>query len=140
MRSKTRAWRTPLAKVSSVGSKEKEGNMALFDKVKEQASQLAQKAQEAGKAGQAKIEDAQAKRKSDAMLRDLGAALYAQKTTGADNGAEIDRIVSELTAFEAEHGPVAADDASDAPDASGSTPSAGTSSEAEPPPEGGFKL
>ena len=114
--------------------------MALFDKVKEQASQLAQKAQEAGKAGQAKIEDAQAKRKSDAMLRDLGAALYAQKTTGADNGAEIDRIVSELTAFEAEHGPVAADDASDAPDASGSTPSAGTSSEAEPPPEGGFKL
>jgi hypothetical protein len=111
--------------------------MALFDKVKEQASQLAQKAQEAGKAGQAKIEDAQAKRKSDAMLRDLGAALYAQKTTGADNSAEIDRIVGELTAFEAEHGPVAADDSSDT---GGTTPSAGTSGEAEPPPEGGFKL
>jgi predicted nucleic acid-binding Zn-ribbon protein len=111
--------------------------MALFDKVKEQASQLAQKAQEAGKAGQAKIEDAQAKRKSDAMLRDLGAALYAQKTTGADNSAEIDRIVGELTAFEAEHGPVAADDT---PDAGGASPSGGTSGEAETPPEGGFKL
>lgn len=111
--------------------------MALFDKVKEQASQLAQKAQEAGKAGQAKLEDVQAKRKSDAMLRDLGAALYAQKTTGVDNSAEIDRIVGELTAFEAEQGPVAADDASDA---GGSTPGSGPSSEAEPPPEGGFKL
>jgi hypothetical protein len=113
--------------------------MALFDKVKEQASQLAQKAQEAGKAGQAKIEDAQAKRKSDAMLRDLGAALYAQKTTGADHGAEIDRIVGELSAFEAEHGPVAADDASDTTDSGGTTPSSGTS-EGEAPPEGGFKL
>jgi hypothetical protein len=112
--------------------------MALFDKVKEQASQLAQKAQEAGKAGQAKIEDAQAKRKSDAMLRDLGAALYAQKTTGVDNSAEIDRIVGDLTTFEAEHGPVAAEDASDTSDTGGSTPAA--SSEAEPPPEGGFKL
>src|ERR1700722_8181737 len=114
--------------------------MALFDKVKEQASQLAQKAQEAGKAGQAKIEDAQAKRKSDAMLRDLGAALYAQKTTGADNSAEIDRIVSELTAFEAEHGPVAADDRGDPTGGGGATRSAGTSGEAHTSPQGGFKL
>jgi hypothetical protein len=114
--------------------------MALFDKVKEQASQLAQKAQEAGKAGQAKIEDAQAKRKSDAMLRDLGAALFAQKTTGADNSAEIDRIVGELTAFEAEHGPVATDDANEATGADGPTPSAGSAGDAEAPPEGGFTL
>src|ERR1700722_10531223 len=111
--------------------------MALFDKVKEQASQLAQKAQEAGKAGQAKIEDAQAKRKSDAMLRDLGAALYAQKTSGVDNSAEIDRIVSELTAFEAENGPAA----SDGPSAGGgATPNSSATSEGETPPEGGFKL
>jgi hypothetical protein len=110
--------------------------MALFDKVKEQASQLAQKAQEAGKAGQAKIEDVQAKRKSDAMLRDLGAALYAQKTTGTDNSAEIDRIVAELTAFEAENGASGSDDSTPS---GGATPSAG-SSEAETPPEGGFTL
>lgn len=108
--------------------------MALFDKVKEQASQLAQKAQEAGKAGQAKIEDAQAKRKSDAMLRDLGAALYAQTTTGVDKSAEIDRIVGELSAFESEQGPVTGD--SSAPGET--TP--GASGEAETPPEGGFTL
>ncbi|MGH3732795.1 MAG: hypothetical protein ACRDVC_05375 [Acidimicrobiales bacterium] len=111
--------------------------MALFDKVKEQASQLAQKAQEAGKAGQAKVQDAQAKRKSDAMLRDLGTAVYAQRTTGVDNGAEVDRIVGELKAFEAEQGPVATPDSSDA---SGAAPGASTTSEAETPPEGGFKL
>jgi hypothetical protein len=110
--------------------------MALFDKVKEQATQLAQKAQEAGKAGQAKIEDAQAKRKSDAMLRDLGAALYAQRTGATpDNSAEIDRLVSELSAFEAEHGPVEAEDASDA---TGSTPGAATTD--TDTPEGGFTL
>jgi hypothetical protein len=110
--------------------------MALFDKVKEQATQLAQKAQEAGKAGQAKIEDVQAKRKFDAMLRDLGAALYAQRTgTAPDNGAEIDRLVSELSAFEAEQDSGTATDASGATDA---TPKA--SSDDSDTPEGGFTL
>lgn len=107
--------------------------MALFDKVKEQASQLAQKAQEAGKAGQAKIEDAQAKRKLDGMLRDLGAAVYAERSgSSSDNSAEIDRLVGEITAFEAER---EADAASGATGASGSdaAPEGDT-------PEGGFTL
>ena len=109
--------------------------MALFDKVKEQASQLAQKAQEAGKAGQAKIEDAQAKRKSDAMLRDLGAAVYAQQTGASpQNAAEIDRLIGELKTFESEHGSISSGETSDAPEV---TP---PSSEAEQPPEGGFTL
>ena len=116
--------------------------MALFDKVKEQASQLAQKAQEAGKAGQAKIEDAQSRRKADGILRNLGAAVYAQRsgTAGADNSADIDRLVAELKAFEAEHGPLVTSDADD--DASSSSQS--SSGTDTPPdtdtPEGGFKL
>ena len=52
--------------------------MPLFDRVKAQAAQVAQKAQEAGKAGQAKLDEMQAKRKLDGLLRDLGAALYAE--------------------------------------------------------------
>lgn len=105
--------------------------MALFDKVKEQANQLAQKAQEAGKAGQAKIEDAQARRKSDAMLRQMGALVYAQRTgSTTDNDAEIDRLVGQLKAFEAEHGPITGDDAADPPSAPGAADT----------PEGGFKL
>jgi hypothetical protein len=54
--------------------------MALVDKMKAQAAQLAQKAQEAGKAGQSKLADAQARRRADGLLRELGAAFYAQKT------------------------------------------------------------
>jgi hypothetical protein len=112
--------------------------MALFDKVKEQASQLAQKAQEAGKAGQAKIEDAQARRKADGMLRQLGAAVYAQRsgTAGADNSAEVERIVAELKAFEAENGPIASKDSGDD---DGSSPSAPPAPDTDTP-EGGFTL
>ena len=107
--------------------------MALIDKVKAQASQLAQKAQEAGKAGQAKLEDVQARRRADGMLRDLGAAIYAQRSGGAggEGDAEIDRLVSELAAFESEHGSLAEHGSNDGGgDAAGETE----------PPEGGFKL
>jgi hypothetical protein len=108
--------------------------MALMDKMKAQATQLAQKAQEAGKAGQSKLEDAKANRRADAMLRDLGAAVYAQKSgTATDQTAsDIDRLVAELKAHEAEHGAVGdSAEADTAPDAATQT---------EPPPEGGFTL
>jgi hypothetical protein len=122
--------------------------MALFDKVKEQANQLAQKAQEAGKAGQAKVQDAQSKRKADGILRQLGAAYYAQRTgtAGSDNNAEVDRLIAELKTYESEHGPIASsgaeDDATPTSSATDTTPS---SSASEAPkdadtPEGGFKL
>lgn len=109
--------------------------MALMDKMKAQASQLAQKAQEAGKAGQSKLEDAKANRRADALLRDLGAAVYAQKSgTATDQTAgDIDRLVGELKAHEAEHGAVGAS----APETD-AAPDAGTETEA--PPEGGFTL
>src|ERR1019366_2789170 len=84
--------------------------MALMDKMKAQAAQLAQKAQEAGKAGQSKIGDVQAKRRADGLLRELGAAVYAQRSgsaTGATS-SEIDRLVGELTKLEPESGPRAA--------------------------------
>jgi hypothetical protein len=82
--------------------------MGLLDKVKVQAAQVAEKAQEAGKAGQAKIEEAQAKRKVDGMFRELGAAVYAERTgkVGADPSV-IERLVAEIKAFEAEHGATA---------------------------------
>ena len=82
--------------------------MGLMDKVKAQATQVAQKAQEAGKAGQAKLGAAQGKKREDALLRDLGAAFYADKTGKgtAENAAEIERILAELRAHEAEHGAV----------------------------------
>ncbi len=81
-----------------------------MDRVKEQATQLAQKtqeaAQQAAREGKEKLDHAQAKRRADAMFRDLGAAIYAERTgrAGADNAAKIDRLVDALKRQEAEQG------------------------------------
>lgn len=82
--------------------------MGLMDKVKAQAAQVAEKAQEGLKSGQAKIEEAQDRKKGDALLRDLGALVYAQRTGRAPEGADADisRLVAELQAQENEHQPV----------------------------------
>jgi hypothetical protein len=85
--------------------------MGFLDKVKQQATQLAEKAEEGVKIGQAKLDQVQAKRKGDALLRDLGAAFYAEKTGHgtAATAAEIERLLSELRTHEAENGPIAAE-------------------------------
>ena len=77
--------------------------MPLFDKVKAQAAQVAQKAQEAGRAGAAKLEDVQTKRQFDALLQDLGAAVYAGRSSAGDQ-PEVVALVKKLEQFEAEHG------------------------------------
>jgi hypothetical protein len=109
--------------------------MALMDKMKAAAQQAAQKAQEAGKAGQSKLEDVKAGRKSDALLRELGAAVYAQHTGTATDQTpgDIERLVAELQALEAEHD--AAAEPSSPADSTNESPAP-----PEAPPEGGFKL
>lgn len=81
--------------------------MPFMDKVKSGAAQAAQKAQEAAKAGQAKIDQVQAKRELDSMLRDLGAAVYAQRTgtSSGNSAAEVERLVSAITAHEEQNAP-----------------------------------
>lgn len=82
--------------------------MPLFDRVKTQAKQVAQKAQEAGQAGQAKIDELQAKRQADATLRRLGLLVYASHVGrgGAEDESAIQQAVTDLTAYESEHGPL----------------------------------
>jgi len=106
--------------------------MGFMDKMKAQATQVGQKAQEAGKAGQAKMEGAQAKKRADALMRDLGAAVYAEKTgkSTGETAAEVERLVSELRSLEDTGGPV-----STAPTADTVTGGAATAA-----PEGDFKL
>lgn len=134
-----------------------EGPMALFDKVKAQAAQVAQMAQEAGKAGQARIGEAQARKRADELLRSLGAAVLALHTGRGDEetSGEIDTLVQQLTELEQEHGPIAAPDSSDAapdgevvtgaPQRAGLAPLAAGQGSTTPPagaavPEGGFRL
>ena len=56
--------------------------MGLMDKVKQQAEQAINKAQQGVAQGQAKLDEVQAKRQADQLLRDLGAAYYAAERQG----------------------------------------------------------
>ncbi|MDA8276205.1 MAG: hypothetical protein M0029_12660 [Actinomycetota bacterium] len=77
--------------------------MGLLDKVKAQATQVAGKAQEAGRAGQAKLEEVQARRRVDTLLRDLGEAVYAERTGSGTAGPDaVARLVEEIRAAEAD--------------------------------------
>ena len=101
--------------------------MPLMDRFREQAAQLAQKTQEAALEGRAMLDQAQARRRADAMFRDLGAAVYAERTGrgGPDGEKKIERLIKALSRQEAEQGlgdnPASPADAADNP-----PPTAGT--------------
>ena len=76
--------------------------MGVIDVVKTQTNQVVQKGQQAAQVGQSKVEAALAKRKADSLLRELGTAVYAQKT-GRGDGAEVDRLIGELRSLEAQN-------------------------------------
>jgi len=61
--------------------------MSLMDKVKEQAAQALNKAQQGVSQGKAKIDEAQAKHHWDGLLRNLGAAVYAEQREGGSSDA-----------------------------------------------------
>jgi hypothetical protein len=75
--------------------------MGFLDKVQKTARETLDK-------GKDKLEDIQADKKADQLLHDLGAWYYAGRT-GRDNGegaGHVERLVAELQAHEAEHGPL----------------------------------
>lgn len=85
--------------------------MGLMDKVKEQASAAAAAAKEAGKKGQAKVDEMQAKKAADGVLRQLGLAFYLQKTDRATDSStsEIEGYIETLKTYEGEHGTLGPD-------------------------------
>ena len=80
--------------------------MGLMDKVRAQSTQIAQMAQETAREGKVKLDQAQAKRRADAMFRDLGATVYAERTGRGtpDSQGKIDRLVDALSRQEASQG------------------------------------
>lgn len=80
--------------------------MGLMDKVKAQANQLAQKTQDAAQEGKAKLDQAQANRRADALLRQLGVAVFAERTDRGTEGtpAKIDKLITAISALERENG------------------------------------
>src|SRR5215469_1069952 len=93
-----------------LGRGERRVTMGLMDRVREQAAPVAQRiaqaTQEAANQGRVKLDQAQAKRRADAMFRDLGAAVYAERTGrgGTDTADKIERLVKALSRQEAEQG------------------------------------
>jgi hypothetical protein len=83
--------------------------MSFLDKVKEQATAATAAAKDAAAKGQSKLDDLQAKKASDAMLRDLGAVSYASVTSRETATSEADaaRLVAALQQYESEHGDLA---------------------------------
>jgi hypothetical protein len=61
--------------------------MTLIDTVKQQAEQVWGKAQQGIGQGQAKIDELQAKRHAQGLLRNLGEAYYAQQRQGGSDEA-----------------------------------------------------
>jgi hypothetical protein len=82
--------------------------VGLLDKVKEQAATATAVAKDAAQKGQAKVEELQAKRVADGLLRDLGAAVYSQHAGhgAAQPQAEVDRLIAALREHEAANGPI----------------------------------
>jgi hypothetical protein len=105
--------------------------MGLLDKVKAQATAATVMAKDAAQKGQAKLDEVQAKKTADGMLRDLGAAVFATRTgrSTPTTDADIDRLVTALQAHESEHGPLTL-----APESAAAAPTATTTGSAPPSP------
>ncbi len=82
--------------------------MGFMDKVKEQAANATAAAKDAASKGQSKLDTMQANKAADALLRDLGAAVYAQQTGRGNPQTDeaIGRICDQLRQHEATYGPV----------------------------------
>jgi hypothetical protein len=79
--------------------------MALKDRIKAQAGQLADKAHESAAQAQAKFGAMQAKRGADALLHDLGAAYYAEQRQGGTHDG-VEKALAALDAHAEAHGPI----------------------------------
>ncbi len=119
--------------------------MGLLDKVKATAATATEAAKDAAAKGQAKLDEVQAKKAADAMLRDLGAAYYATKTGRATptTDADMEHLVTALQAHESQHGAItlAPESPAAAPtaapvgsDQAGNGGAAGSTSTPPPPP------
>jgi hypothetical protein len=100
--------------------------MGFLDKLQQTAKETLDK-------GKEKIEDVQADRAAEKLLRDLGSWYYAGRT-GRDDGqaaANVERLVAELQAHEAEHGELGAK--AEPPPAPAPAPESAATTPAPPP-------
>jgi hypothetical protein len=107
--------------------------MGLLDKLKVQAEQVAAKAQQGTAQVQTKLDAVQAKRSSDVLLRDLGAAYYAEQRQGGPHAA-VETALAALDSHASQPAPIDVSTTGPQPMPTQSTPSA------DAQPAGDFKL
>jgi len=76
--------------------------MSLLDKAKAAAQQAATAAKKGAVIAKDKAGDAMLRRKADDAARQIGYLIHAERTGGPSGGAEIDRLVGEITSLEAQ--------------------------------------
>jgi hypothetical protein len=110
--------------------------VGLLDNLKQGANNLAQSVNDTVAKGQQSMDQSSSRKYADALLRDLGALVYARDSGrgGPTVDADIERLTADLRAHEAQGGAVdLAPKAGAAPGAAPPPPGAG----AAPPPPGG---
>jgi hypothetical protein len=109
--------------------------MGLLDKVKAQATVLADKAQTGMQQGQTKIQEMQAGKQVDHLLRELGAYVFlSERGRGqADAEAKVAGIMSQLDGLEAAGSVVTINPDPGAVPAAGAVPQSGPVAEGSPP-------
>ncbi len=105
--------------------------MGFMDKVKSVAQDAATQAKSATSQAQTKIEETQIKKKMDDAAKQLGYAIYAERTQGTP--ADADRLIEEMKGFEAAIA-AAAQPAPEAPAATTGDPAPVSHTDATPPP------
>jgi hypothetical protein len=100
--------------------------MGLMDKVKAQATVLADKAQTGMQQGQSKLQEMQADRKVDHLLRDIGAYVFLSERGRAqpDAEAKVADLMAQLDALETSGTPVTVSAEPTAPGPDGAVPTA----------------
>ncbi len=91
--------------------------MGFMDKMKEQAAVVTAVAKDTAQKGQSKVEEVQAKRAADEVLRQLGLVVFLEKAGRGDETTEgteakIAHHVETLKEYEAEFGELGAADGS----------------------------
>jgi hypothetical protein len=78
----------------------KENGMGILDKAKAAAGKVAEEAKKGTAQVQDKVEQAQTRKKADALAEQLGYLIVRERSGGEAAGAEADRLVGEIQALE----------------------------------------
>jgi hypothetical protein len=109
-----------------------------MDKLKVQAEQVAARAQQGTAQVQTRLDAVQAKRGSDVLLRDLGAAYYAEQRQGGPHDA-VEAALAALDSHASQTAPIDTSTTGPQPMPTQSAPPAGAQP-ADAQPAGDFKL